>query len=72
MLLPATSGILHPRRKHRRAHAYENSRKRSVRLSPAVHNHASVPKSIPVCGFIYDVKSGKLQEVAGAKTAAAG
>jgi len=27
-----------------------------------------VPKSIPVYGFIYDVRSGKLTEVEGAST----
>ena len=37
-----------------------------------VRNHPLVPKSIPVYGYIYDVKSGKLIEVEGAKSVAAG
>jgi carbonic anhydrase len=32
-----------------------------------IRNHPLIPKSIPVHGYIYDVKSGKLQEVEGAK-----
>ena len=36
-----------------------------------VRNHPLVPKSIPVYGYLYDVKSGKLIEVEGAKTVAA-
>jgi carbonic anhydrase len=39
-----------------------------------IRNHPLVPKSIPVHGYIYDVHSGKLVEVEGARTlgAAAG
>jgi carbonic anhydrase len=39
-----------------------------------IRNHPLTPKSIPVHGYIYDVKSGKLVEVEGAKAlgAAAG
>lgn len=39
-----------------------------------IRNHPLIPKSIPVHGYIYDVKSGKLSEVEGAKAlgAAAG
>jgi carbonic anhydrase len=39
-----------------------------------IRNHPLFPKSIPVYGYIYDVKSGKLVEVEGAKAlgAAAG
>jgi carbonic anhydrase len=33
-----------------------------------IRNHPLIPKSIPVHGHIYDVKSGKLLEVEGAKT----
>ena len=33
-----------------------------------IRNHPLIPKSIPVHGYIYDVKSGKLLEVEGAKT----
>jgi carbonic anhydrase len=36
-----------------------------------VRNHPLVPKSIPVYGFIYDVKSGKLAEVEGTRAAGA-
>jgi len=36
-----------------------------------VRNHPLVPKSIPVYGYLYDVKSGKLIEVEGAKSVAA-
>ena len=39
-----------------------------------IRNHPLIPKTIPVYGYIYDVKSGKLVEVEGAKAlgAAAG
>jgi len=39
-----------------------------------IRNHPLIPNSIPVHGYIYDVKSGKLGEVEGAKAlgAAAG
>jgi len=39
-----------------------------------IRNHPLIPKAIPVYGYIYDVKSGKLVEVEGAKAlgAAAG
>ena len=36
-----------------------------------IRNHALVPKHIPVYGFIYDVRSGKLLEVEGAKAVGA-
>ena len=36
-----------------------------------IRNHPLVPKSIPVYGFLYDVRSGKLIEVEGAKAAGA-
>ena len=36
-----------------------------------IRNHPLVPKSIPVYGFLYDVHSGKLIEVEGAKAAGA-
>ncbi len=32
-----------------------------------IHNHALVPKSIPVYGYLYDVHTGKLLEVAAAR-----
>ena len=34
-----------------------------------IRNHPLVPKSIPIYGFVYDVHSGKLFEVADATTA---
>jgi carbonic anhydrase len=36
-----------------------------------IHNHPLVPKSIPVYGYLYDVRSGKLLEVGAAKSATA-
>jgi carbonic anhydrase len=36
-----------------------------------IRNHPLVPKSIPVHGYIYDVRSGKLLEVEAARTASA-
>jgi len=36
-----------------------------------IRTHPLVPKSIPVYGYIYDVKTGRLNEVAGAKAAGA-
>lgn len=36
-----------------------------------IRNHPLIPKSIPVFGYIYDVRSGKLTEVAGARAAGA-
>jgi carbonic anhydrase len=34
-----------------------------------IRNHPLVPRNIPINGFIYDVHSGKLLEVEGAKAA---
>lgn len=36
-----------------------------------IQNHALVPRSIPIYGFIYDVRSGKLLEVEGARATGA-
>jgi carbonic anhydrase len=36
-----------------------------------IRNHPLVPRSIPVYGYIFDVKSGKLVEVEGARSAGA-
>jgi carbonic anhydrase len=36
-----------------------------------IRAHALVPKSIPVYGYLYDVTTGKLQEVEGARAAGA-
>lgn len=35
-----------------------------------IRNHPLIPKSIPVYGYLYDVRSGKLIEVEGAQAAA--
>jgi carbonic anhydrase len=35
-----------------------------------IRNHPLVPKSIPIYGFVYDVRSGKLTAVEGAQFAA--
>jgi carbonic anhydrase len=32
-----------------------------------IRNHPLVPRNIPIHGFIYDVRSGELLEVEGAK-----
>ena len=32
-----------------------------------IRNHPLVPKTIPVCAYIFDVKSGKMNKVEGAK-----
>jgi carbonic anhydrase len=32
-----------------------------------IRNHPLVPMTIPACGYIFDVKTGKLNEVDGAK-----
>jgi carbonic anhydrase len=36
-----------------------------------IRNHPLVPKSIPVYGFIYDVRTGRLEEVDGARAVGA-
>lgn len=36
-----------------------------------IRNHPLVPKSIPIYGYIYDVRTGQLNEVAGATAAGA-
>jgi carbonic anhydrase len=36
-----------------------------------IRTHPLVPKSIPIYGYVYDVKSGKLLEVEGAHSAGA-
>jgi len=37
----------------------------------AIRNHPLVPKTIPIYGYIYDVRTGKLDEVPGAEAAGA-
>jgi len=36
-----------------------------------IRQHPLVPKSIPIYGYIYDVKTGALREIAAATTAGA-
>lgn len=36
-----------------------------------IRNHPLVPKNIPIHGYVYEVETGKLREVAGAKEAGA-
>ena len=36
-----------------------------------IHEHPLVPKGIPILGYVYDVKTGRLDEVAGASIRAA-
>lgn len=49
-----------------------NNQKQSVIDDVArIRNHPLVPKSIPVHGYLYDVRSGKLLEVEAAKSAGA-
>jgi carbonic anhydrase len=36
-----------------------------------IRNHDLVPKSIPVYGYLYDIRSGKLLEVEGARAVGA-
>ena len=48
-------------------HTIANQRQAVLDDVERIRNHPLVPKSIPVYGFIYDVQSGKLLEVEGAK-----
>jgi carbonic anhydrase len=34
-----------------------------------IRNHPLIPKSIPIYGYIYDVRTGRLEEVSGAEAA---
>jgi carbonic anhydrase len=34
-----------------------------------IRNHPLIPKSIPIYGYIYDVKTGRLEEIAEATAA---
>jgi carbonic anhydrase len=49
-----------------------NDQKQAVRDDvQRIRNHALVPKSIPLHGYLYDVRSGKLIEVEGARAVGA-
>jgi carbonic anhydrase len=50
-------------------HAFDDNAKSVTEDVLRIRNHPLVPKHIPIYGFIYDVKTGKLDEVAGATTA---
>ena len=49
-------------------HAFDDVAANVRRQLQRLRSHPWVPKEIPVRGFIYDVKTGRLQEVAAAKT----
>jgi carbonic anhydrase len=49
--------------------AFQDPRQAVIDDVERIHAHPLIPKSIPVHGYIYDVKSGRLIEVAGAKAA---
>jgi len=34
-----------------------------------IRNHPLIPRSIPIHGYIYDVRTGRLEEVSGATAA---
>ena len=36
--------------------------------APRIRNHPLIPKSIPIYGYIYNVRTGKLEEAPGATT----
>jgi carbonic anhydrase len=51
--------------------AIKNQKQSVIDDVARIRNHPLVPKSIPVHGYLYDVRSGKLLEVEAAKTAGA-
>ena len=59
----STGGCIHRLADHRRP---ENSVTEDVER---IRNHPLVPKSIPIYGYVYDVKSGRLVEVPAATAA---
>jgi carbonic anhydrase len=48
---------------------FEDNAKSVVEDVQRIRNHPLVPKQIPIYGFIYDVKTGRLDEVAEATAA---
>jgi carbonic anhydrase len=50
-------------------HTFEDNAKSVVEDVKRIRSHPLVPKEIPIYGFIYDVKSGRLNEVAEATAA---
>jgi carbonic anhydrase len=45
-------------------HAFKDVKKNVRQQVERIRNHPYVPSSIPVRGFVYDVKTGRLEEVA--------
>jgi carbonic anhydrase len=50
-------------------HTFDDNAKSVVEDVQRIRNHPLVPKQIPIYGFIYDVKTGRLDEVAEASAA---
>jgi len=46
-------------------HAFKDVKNNVRRQVARIRNHPYLPRHIPVRGFVYDVKTGKLEEVAG-------
>ena len=53
-------------------HAFRDPDENVRRQIQKVRSHAWIPKEIPVRGFVYDVKTGRLKEVSAAAAAAGG
>jgi carbonic anhydrase len=60
---PAAPGVFH---------AFPNVEQNVRRQVQALQSHPWIPKQIPVRGFIYDVRSGRLTEVQAGETGRAG
>jgi carbonic anhydrase len=52
-------------------HTIANQKQAVIDDVVRIRTHPLVPKSIPIYGYIYDVKTGKLVEVEGASAAGA-
>ena len=52
--------------------AFKDAKQAVIDDVERIHSHPLIPKTIPVHGYIYDVQSGKLMEVAGAKAVGGG
>jgi carbonic anhydrase len=50
-------------------HTFEDNAKSVVDDVQRIRSHPLVPKDVPIYGFIYDVKTGRMNEVAGATAA---
>lgn len=49
-------------------HAFKDVKSNVRRQVERIRSHPYIPRSIPVRGFVYDVKTGKLEEVATERT----